>query len=173
MHAAGGPDAFLEDHAVIVCSDHSQSEVEDEIDLFRAFDGFGVLPPSGVRETKAGKAEIAVCPSSRAAQVYVLDRETRASLVPRVVRTLLALEGVDLVMHMTDHPDGEAAVHSRTGELRFAPRGDLTDLRGDTWSVDGDRTVLALESPRRTRPVRALPRRARAGLVGVALPHGG
>ena len=35
MHAAGGPDAFLEDHAVIVCTDHSQSEVEDEIDLFR------------------------------------------------------------------------------------------------------------------------------------------
>ena len=42
MHAAGGPDAFLEDHAVIVCSDHSQSQVEQEIDLFRAFDGFAV-----------------------------------------------------------------------------------------------------------------------------------
>src|SRR3712207_5500324 len=27
MHAAGGVDAFLEDHAVIVCSDHSQSKV--------------------------------------------------------------------------------------------------------------------------------------------------
>src|ERR687883_1480105 len=37
MHAAGGPDEFLEDHAVIVCSDHSQSQVEKEIDLFRAF----------------------------------------------------------------------------------------------------------------------------------------
>jgi hypothetical protein len=145
MHAAGGPDAFLEDHAVIVCSDHSQSEVEDEIDLFRAFDGFGVLPPSGVRETKAGKAEIALCPSSRAAQVYVLDRDARAGIIPRVVRTLLALDGIDLVMHLTDHPDGEAAVHSRTGALRFAPRGDLTDLRGQTWSVDGDRSVLALE----------------------------
>ena len=146
MHAAGGPEAFLEDHAVIVCSDHSQSEVEDEIDLFRAFDGFAVLPASGVRETKAGKAEIALCPSSRAAQVYVLDREDRRQLVPRVVRTLLALKGVDLVMHLTDHPDGEAAVHSRTGELRFTPHGDLTDLRGETWSVEGDRSVLALET---------------------------
>ena len=144
MHAAGGPDAFLEDHAVIVCSDHSQSQVEDEIDLFRAFDGFGVLPTSGVRETKTGVAEIALCPSSRAAQVYVLDRDARATLVPRVVRTLLALEGVDLVMHLTDHPDGEAAVHSDRGELRFAPRGDLTDLRGDSWSVEGDEDVLAL-----------------------------
>jgi hypothetical protein len=130
---------------VIVCSDHSQSEVEDEIDLFKAFDGFGVLPPSGVRETKAGKAEIAVCPSSRAAHVYVLDRDGRSAIVRRVVRTLRALDGVDLVMYLTDHPDGEAAVHSRTGELRFAPRGDLTDLRGEAWSVDGDRSVLALE----------------------------
>jgi Type I phosphodiesterase / nucleotide pyrophosphatase len=145
MHAAGGPDEFLEDHAVIVCSDHSQSEVEDEIDLFRAFDGFGVLPASGVRQTKDGAAEIAVCPSSRAAHVYVLDRDARRRVVRRVVRTLLALEGVDLVMHLTDHPDGEAAVHSRTGELRFAPRGDLIDLRGESWSVDGDRSVLALE----------------------------
>jgi hypothetical protein len=144
MHAAGGPDAFLEDHAVIVCSDHSQSEVDDEIDLFRAFDGFAVLPPSGVREAKTGNAEIAVCPNSRAAQVYVLDREARPGLIPRVVRTLLALEGVDLVMHLTDHPDGEAAVRSERGELRFAPRGDLTDLRGDSWSVEGDLDVLAL-----------------------------
>jgi len=145
MHAAGGPDAFLDDHAVIVCSDHSQSEVEDEIDLFRAFDGFGVLPSSGARETKTGRAEIAICPSSRAAQVYVLDRDARATVVPRVVRTLLAQDGVDLVMHLTDHPDGEVAVHSRTGELRFAPRGDLTDLRGHSWSLDGNRTVLALD----------------------------
>ena len=145
MHAAGGPDAFLEEHAVIVCSDHSQSEVLDEIDLFRAFDGFGVLPASGVRETRNGSAEIAVCPSSRAAQVYVLDRASRRGIVRRVVRTLLAVDGVDLVMHLTDHPDGEVAVHSRAGELRFAPRGDVTDLRGESWSLDGDRTVLALE----------------------------
>jgi hypothetical protein len=144
MHAAGGPDAFLEDHAVIVCSDHSQSQVEDEIDLFRAFDGFEVLPPSGVRESKTGTAEIAVCPNSRAAQVYVLDRDARARMVPRVVRTLLALEGVDLVMHLTDHPDGEAAVRSEHGELRFAPRGDLADLRGGSWGVDGDLAVLDL-----------------------------
>ena len=172
MHAAGGPDAFLEDHAVIVCSDHSQSEVEDEIDLFRAFDGFGVLPPSGVRETKTGKAEIAVCPSSRAAHVYVLDRDARADLIPRVVRTLLALEGVDLVMHLTDHPDGEAAVLSRTGELRFAPRGDLADLRGETWSVDGDRSALALEARDGRFHPRAI-RRARTRVVGTALPDGG
>ena len=72
MEPAGGPEAFLEDHAVIVCSDHSQSRVEQEIDLFNAFDGFDVLPAGRAR---AADAEVAVCPNSRAAQVYVLDRD--------------------------------------------------------------------------------------------------
>ena len=140
MHAAGGPDAFLEDHAVIVCSDHSQSQVEEEIDLFTAFEEWSVLPPGGREE----EAEIAVCPSSRSAQLYVLDRDRRRELLPRVLRTSLAADGVDLAIFRTDHPDGEAAVRSEHGELRFAPGGDLTDLGGGRWSVDGDPGVLGL-----------------------------
>jgi Type I phosphodiesterase / nucleotide pyrophosphatase len=142
MHAAGGPDAFLEDHAVIVCSDHSQSQVDDEIDLFDALADFAVLPAGGARN---GTPEIALCPSSRSAHVYVLDRGKRRSLVPRLERRLLTHEGVDLVMRMTDHPDGEAAVRSARGEVRFAPRGDLVDRRGEAWSAEGDLAVLGLE----------------------------
>ena len=146
MNAAGGPDAFLDDHAVIVCSDHSQSRVEDEIDLFRAFDGFEVLPAA---RASGDRAEIAVCPNSRAAQVYVLDRDRRRELAPRIERTMAALEGVDVVLRMTDHPDGEAAaVSERAGvrkELRFAPRGDLQDARGASWSLEGDLDVLGLQ----------------------------
>jgi hypothetical protein len=141
MHAAGGPDAFLEDHAIVICSDHSQSRVEAEVDLFSAFDGFAVLPPDA---SKPEAAEIALCPASRSAQVYILDRDRQDELVQRVEATLLALEGVDLVMRMTDHPDGEAAVRSPDGELRFRPGGDLRDLRGGRWSVEGDLTVLRL-----------------------------
>src|SRR3954453_10938735 len=74
MNAAGGVDEFLEDHAMVVCSDHSQSLVESEIDLFRAFDGFGVLAAA---RTSGDDDEIAVCPNSRAAMVYVLDRDRR------------------------------------------------------------------------------------------------
>jgi hypothetical protein len=144
--AAGGVDPFLEEHAVIVCSDHSQSRVDKEIDLFRAFEDFGVLPAARAR---AEDADVAVCPNSRAAQVYVLDRDRRAALVPRIERTLLETEGVDLVLRMTDHPDGEAAVRGTRGgkqkELRFSPRGDLADLRGQRWHVEGDLDLLALQ----------------------------
>jgi Type I phosphodiesterase / nucleotide pyrophosphatase len=149
MHAAGGPDEFLEEHAMIVCSDHSQSQVEQEIDLFRAFDGFGVLPASRVLQREV-QSQIAVCPSSRSAQVYVLDPDREAQLVPRAERTLLELDGVDLVMRMTDHPDGEAVVRGKRGgevrELRLAPRGDLADLRGERWSVEGDLELLGLST---------------------------
>ena len=145
MEPAGGPEKFLEDHAMIVCSDHSQSKVEGEIDLFQAFDGFGVRAAQRPKDDD----EIAVCPNSRAAQVYVLDRSKRRSLIPRVERTLLALEGVDLVMRMGDHPDGEAIVRGERSrgvkELRFAPRGDLVDARGARWSVEGDLDLLGLK----------------------------
>jgi Type I phosphodiesterase / nucleotide pyrophosphatase len=145
VSAAGGEDAFLADHAVIVCSDHSQSRVDNEIDLFRAFDGFDVLPAASAR---GEDAEVAVCPNSRAAQVYLLDRDRRAELVPRIERTLLALDGVDVVLRMTDHPDGEAVIRGERGgrirELRFAPRGDLLDARGVGWSAEGDLDLLAL-----------------------------
>jgi Type I phosphodiesterase / nucleotide pyrophosphatase len=141
MHAAGGPDAFLEDHAIIVLSDHSQSQVEEEIDLFRAFGEWEVLPASGRGEG----SEIAVCPASRSAQLYVLDPSRRRLLVPRLVRTCLEVPGVDLVISRSDHPDMvEASVRGERGELRFAPGSDLTDLRGERWSVDGDLSLLDL-----------------------------
>jgi hypothetical protein len=148
MHAAGGPDEFLEEHAVIVCSDHSQSQVEQEIDLFRAFDGFAVQPASRAR-ARATESEIAICPASRAAQVYMLDRDNQAELTARAERTLLELDGVDLVMRDTGHPDGEGAIRGKRGdrtlEVRFAPRGDLIDLRGERWHVEGDLELLALQ----------------------------
>ena len=142
MHAGGGPDAFLDEHAVVVLSDHSQSTVEAEADLFAAFADYDVLSPGG----RAADAQFAVCPNSRAAMVYVLDEDGRESLAAQAEKTLLGVGGVDLVMRLTGHPDGEASVRSPSGgELRFGARGDLEDLRGERWSVEGDLDVLELE----------------------------
>jgi hypothetical protein len=147
MAPAGGPEKFLEDHAVIVCSDHSQSRVEAEIDLFAALEDLGVLPASRSRATD--DARIAVCPNSRAAQVYVLDRDRRRKLVPKIADTMLGVEGIDLVLTLTDHPDGEASIRGARGsgrkEVRFMPGGDLEDARGMRWHAEGDLDLLALK----------------------------
>jgi hypothetical protein len=139
MHAGGGPDAFLEDHAVIVMSDHSQTAVADRVNLAEALSSLDVLMPDGA----PGEADIAVCPSQRSAQVYVLDPDKRAALMPRLLRDLGEVEGLDAIAFR----DGdEAAVWTPRGDLRFAPGGDLVDRRGNSWSVEGDPSALGLET---------------------------
>src|SRR5437588_11842454 len=72
MHAAGGPDQFLDDYAVIVTSDHSQAAVEERIRLDRAFAEFDVATGSAA---SAVGAEVALSPGRRSAMVYELDVE--------------------------------------------------------------------------------------------------
>jgi hypothetical protein len=138
MHAAGGPDEFLDSHAVIVMSDHSQIAVVDQVNLASALSEYALLLPEAVSEEGA---EIAICPSQRSGQVYVLDPERRTELAPKIGRELNEVEGVDVVMWR----DGdEAVVLSERGELRFTAGGELTDERGGTWSVEGAFEALAL-----------------------------
>jgi hypothetical protein len=140
MHSGGGPDEFLEDHAVMVISDHSQIAVVDRVNLGAALADFDVLTAFDGRIE--GK-EIAVCPSQRSAQVYVLDDERRESLTGEVFRDLQEVEGIDLVVRRLG--DDEAAVWSPRGELRFGPGGDLIDPRGCSWGVDGVLDTLGLD----------------------------
>src|SRR5207302_3840394 len=69
MHVAGGPDAFLEQYAVIVASDHSQAAVEERIRLDRAFEDFDVAAQTAASGIGA---EVALSPAQRSAMVYVL-----------------------------------------------------------------------------------------------------
>jgi predicted AlkP superfamily pyrophosphatase or phosphodiesterase len=139
MHAGGGPDAFLDQHAVIVTSDHSQAAVEERIRLDRAFAEFDVATQSAAR---SANAEVALSPAQRSAMVYALDNERRDELVARSIEALQELEGIDLILWMSN---GEAIIRSARGELRFAPGGDLEDRRGGRWSVEGDLTALRAE----------------------------
>jgi predicted AlkP superfamily pyrophosphatase or phosphodiesterase len=139
MHAAGGPDKFFEDHAVIVTSDHSQAPVEERIRLDRAFDGFDVATQSAARSIGA---EIALSPAQRAAMVYALDDERREQVVDRSINTVGELDGVDLVLW---REDDEAVVRSVRGELRFAPEGEVSDGWGGRWSVEGELAALEAE----------------------------
>jgi len=138
MHAGGGIDTFLDDHAVIVLSDHSQTPIEHSINLAAQLDHRSVLMPDG----DPRDADIAVCPSARSAMVYVLD-PGQGDEAPGIARDLCQVEGVDLVARLAD---GEAVVQSSRGpELRFQPDGELADLRGARWSIEGSPETLALK----------------------------
>ncbi len=140
MHVAGGIDAFLADHAVIVMSDHSQTAVQDRANLSSAFGDLRVLSPA---DADPSDADVAVCPVGRFAGIYVLDRERTAELATRVVDHALGMDGVDLCARWA--PDrSEAVVESAQGELRFVSGGDLAGPRGWCWSVEGDLGVLGL-----------------------------
>jgi hypothetical protein len=146
MHVAGGTDAFLEEHAVIVMSDHSQTAVEERINLAALLADWRVLAPDG----DPADADVAACPSARSAQVYVLDPSARERELPRLADKLAASEGIDFVAWRIG---GEAVVQpgaglapEGVGELRFSTGGDLRDLRGGVWSVEGDTRVLDLDT---------------------------
>src|SRR5205807_4993150 len=116
MHAAGGPDEFLDDYAVIVTSDHSQAAVEERIRLDRAFADFDVATRSAARS--AG-AEVALSPAQRSAMIYALDPEQRDAVVARSLQAVSELDGIDLVLWLPDGGGNEAAIRSGRGELRF------------------------------------------------------
>lgn len=142
MHAAGGPEAFLDQHAVIVASDHSQAAVAERIRLDLAFGDFDVATQSAARSIGA---EVAISPAQRAAMIYALDQEHRETLLPKIVDAVGELEGVDLMCWLAQTDGSEAVVVSSRGELRFSPGGDLEDDGGSRWSVEGDLATLEAE----------------------------
>ncbi len=82
--------------------------------------------------------------------IYALDADRRTSSSSARWRRSRELEGVDLIMTLAD---GEAVVRGRRGELRFTPGGELSDLRGERWSVEGDLRRAAGRAPGRPFPV--------------------
>jgi len=152
-NAAGGIDAFLDEHAVIVMADHSQAPVEEVITLQDELAELGVLGPArparGARA--AARAEsveprIAVCPSQRAAMVYALNEAERDAMRASVVALAMTVAGVDLVMWLErdahDAPREAVVASPERGELRFAPEGPVRDVRGASWRTAGAMEVI-------------------------------
>jgi len=134
FEAGGGVERFLAEHAVIVVADHAHTLVESTISLVSHFTGrFDIRLPTDLREP--GSAEVALCPNSRAAMIYVLDERLLARVVDRARR----LEGVE---HVIWREQGEVVVAGEKGELRLAPGEGARDRRGRSWSVRGELGVL-------------------------------
>jgi hypothetical protein len=153
--AGGGLDAFLEQHAVILLADHAQTPVHRGLPLAELLGReWSVLQPS---EERPERAQLAVSPTGRAAHVYLLPAEGEAARHGDVGRQLTEIEGVELVCWLEGSggepwarrdpgsplPGEVKAVVERGGErLRFSPGGELADLRGNRWDVDGELSTL-------------------------------
>jgi Type I phosphodiesterase / nucleotide pyrophosphatase len=144
--AAGGLDELLAEYAVVVIGDHSQAPVAHSINLIEALSDFGIAGP---RDDFPRGARLAVCPSQRAAMVYLLDEDEREQLRRSVSSRALGIEGVELVCWLErDARDAPLeAILARAGgaELHFAPGGELSDARGASWSVEGALEALGLD----------------------------
>jgi hypothetical protein len=154
VDAAGGLDAFLDRHAVILLADHAQTPVHRGLPLAELLSReWAVLQPS---ESEPESTQIAVSPTGRAAYVYLLPGESERADPEALRQALAVIEGVDLVCRL-ERPDGRPLVRTEPGaprggcaavvergeaRLSFRPGGPVGDLRGGSWTVDGDLEAL-------------------------------
>ena len=157
--AAGGLDGFLTDYALILMADHAQTPVHRELPLAAELgERWHVLQPS---EDRPEDAQLAVSPTGRAANVYLLPDQQSPVEHDAVRGALEAMEGVDLVAYFDldgeplvrqtpgpPPPGAEAVVRRGGAELRFRPGEALVDPRGGGWELGGDPTALDLEAAR-------------------------
>ena len=137
--AAGGPDAFLDRYAVVLCSDHGQTRVERIERLQDSFAGFRLF-----RRGNGSRAQLAVTASNRAGMVYRLPG--------------CGAEPADLAQHLDggEHvvlyrEDGNA-VARRSGEtFRFSPGAEGWLTAGPSGILDQpealERAWAALANP--------------------------
>lgn len=153
MDASGSPDAFLDEHAVIVVADHSQTPVVDRINLGQALSEFRVLRPNDPRPEEA---EIAVSPGARSAMAYILGEggSERAGLFEDVSEELKSVDGIDLLIWKDG---GYANIWSARGSLKFKPGKGYLDRRGCSWDLKGDPEAIELEISGNTGFSRAYP----------------
>jgi hypothetical protein len=155
LEAAGGLDGFLAESALILMADHGQTPVHRPLPLAEALSAdWQVLRPSHDRPEEA---DLAVSPTSRAAHLYLLAAAEPAAEHERLRAATAELEGADLLCWLEDaegrpmvrespgagRAGGLTAVVERDGErLRFRPGGELSDLRGRPWRLEGEPGVL-------------------------------
>jgi hypothetical protein len=155
VEAGGGLEAFLGAHALILLSDHAQTPVSRGLPLAELLGReWTVLAPS---DDKPELAQLAVSPTGRAAHVYLLPGDGERAKHAEVARRLAETEGVDLVCWLEDAgggplqrlgagvPAGEgvtAVVERAAEQLRFRPGGEVADLRGGRWDIEGDLGAL-------------------------------
>jgi hypothetical protein len=127
--ARGGLEAFLEETAIVIIGDHSQSDIQPEegdpgIDLNHVLSSYHVVPAG--EDWKNGK-ELMICPNLRVAQIYV--RAELQEQIREIADRILTDQRVDQVIFKREASDSR---HPRF-VVRTADRGEL-----EFWSAEFD-----------------------------------
>lgn len=152
----GGVDALLEQFAIVITGDHSQSDTyrDDQdaaIDLDQVLESFEIVDAG---EEWSSDDELMVCPNLRVAQIYL--RRNYWTRRGEVIEALLRDERVDQVIWQGDQSEKAAQrYHVATrdrGKLEFWPGDDgpqsAADVYGMPWIWSGDlRSVDGRMSP--------------------------
>jgi hypothetical protein len=156
--AAGGLDRLLNETAVVITGDHSQSRLDADpvgVDLSKVL--------SDYRQVDAGRPwqdgeELMICPNLRAAQIY-LRREYELQQAD-VIERLLNEPGIDQVIERRIHgpDDHRYLVHtSDRGQLEFwaadAVAGRVEDSFGGYWNFRGELKAVDAEVTKRDKLV--------------------
>jgi Type I phosphodiesterase / nucleotide pyrophosphatase len=186
VEAAAGLDQFLADHALILVSDHAQTDVHRGLPLAELLgEDWSVLQPS---DDRPELAQLAVSPTGRAAHVYLLPGEGERATPAAVRARLTEIEGVDLVCWLEDpaggllgRPEpgvppagaGWAVVERRGERLRFRPGDELGDRRGGRWEIDGALVAIEAEVSDGTLRSATYPDPLARVWSGLTAPHAG
>lgn len=132
----------LEKTAIIVTGDHAQSTVglgdEYLIDLDRALKSFIRLRPMEVANGE--HHEIAICPNERMAFIYILQRQNE--ILPKVV-DILAKDPRNAQIAWKIAENRYCVLQGGTErQLFFFREGTFHDVYGQSWSFDGDLSVV-------------------------------
>ena len=163
VRAGGGLDGFLADHAVVLVADHAHSDVTATLDIIGSLSAvWDVLQPS---EDRTDTAELAVSPTSRAANIYLLEGGQEPGRHLAVRERIASTDGVELVIWL-ETPGGDPVVRTSPGHdgdavlavvveregrrLEFGPASELPvdwgevvgDRRGGSWAIRGDLGAL-------------------------------
>jgi hypothetical protein len=133
----------LEENMIIVTGDHSQTAVgfgnEYLIDLDRALKSFKRLKATEEASEDNNK-EIAICPNERMAFIYLLQRETK--ILPDVVSVLVKDSRNAQIAWKVSENRYCVLQGGTEKQLFFSRLGPYQDVYGQSWSWEGDLSVV-------------------------------
>jgi hypothetical protein len=133
----------LENNIWIILGDNGQAWIDNNrqkalIDLRKILSNYQI-PKLRSKITSAD--EVIICTNERMAFIYTLDSQQQP--LEKLAKTLQIDERIDVIAWKNQNSIFVIS-GMKDGQLIFRPNGELLDEYGQTWSIEGDLTILDL-----------------------------